>query len=145
MSLSLDENYCALSISFGVFDSATIVPQRSIRQYFDLSSEHFTPVLFCGIFWWLTSLNVSHWSKRVMHAKHLVKITINNDVTCSVLFVARALDGRLADWSIQDFSPHFLMSYHKKYCSKHYNRNVMDIVVCAITNNWMANNALHLV
>ena len=28
-------------------------------------------------------------------------------------FVARALDGRLADWSMQDFSPHFLMSYRK--------------------------------
>ena len=28
---------------------------------------------------------------------------------------ARALDGRLPDWSIQDFSPHFLMSYLKKY------------------------------
>ena len=31
----------------------------------------------------------------------------------SGLFVARALDGRLADWSMQDFSPHFLMSYRK--------------------------------
>ena len=72
-----------------------------------------TPVLFHGIFWWVTSLNVSHWSKFVIHATHVV----NNDVilVACLLRLARALDGQLADWSMQDFSPHFLMSYRKKY------------------------------
>ena len=44
-------------------------------------------------------------------------------------------DGRLADWSIMDSSPHFLMSYRKKIL-KHYYRNVMNIVYGASTYEW---------
>ena len=37
----LDENYHSLSIIPRVIDTATIVAQQSMRQYFDLSSEHY--------------------------------------------------------------------------------------------------------
>ena len=37
------------------------------------------PVLFRGIFSRLRTSNVAHWSKSVMQATHLEKITINND------------------------------------------------------------------
>ena len=69
-----------------------------------------TPVLFHGIFWWVTSLNVSHWSKGVMH---VVIFTINNDVALTSFSQCTSTGGRLTDWPIQDFSLHFLMSYRK--------------------------------
>ena len=73
-----------------------------------------TSGLFRGIFWKVTSLNISHWSKRVMHATRVVKITINNDV---ILAVACLLPERwTADWLIgqcRTFHPHILMSYRK--------------------------------
>ena len=58
-----------------------------------------TPVLFWGIFWWVTPLNVSHWSKGVMH---VVIFTINNDVALSDLFLS-VHEYWTADWLIGQF------------------------------------------
>ena len=46
----------------------------------------------------VTSLNISHWSKRVMHATRVVKITINNDVILAVACLLR--ERWTADWLI---------------------------------------------
>ena len=99
-----------------------------------------TPILFRGIFWWVTSLNVSHWSKSVMH---VVIFTINNDVA-QTSFSQCTSTGRPTDWLAN--SRLFTAFSHElsQIALRHYTQNVMNIVVCAITNNWMANNARKL-
>ena len=97
-----------------------------------------TPVLF--IFWWVTSLNVSHWSKGVMH---MVIFTINNDVALTS-FSQCTSTGEPTDWLVN--SGLFTAFSHElsQIVLRHYTRNAINIVACAITNNWMANNAQKL-
>ena len=95
-----------------------------------------TPVLFRGIFWWVTSSNVSHWSKGVMH---VVIFTINNDVALYSFSQCTS-----SDWLVN--SGLFTAFSHElsQIVLRHYTRNAINIVVCAITNNWMTNNAWNL-
>ena len=100
----------SLSVSFVSFILSICVSTLRPRDPATHSISATTPVLFRGIFWWVTSLNVSHWSKGVMH---VVIFTINNDVALTSFSQCTSTGGRLTDWPIQDFSPHFLMSYRK--------------------------------
>ena len=99
-----------------------------------------TPVLFRGIFWWVMSSNVSDWSKGVMH---VVIFTINNGVALTS-FSQCTSTGRPTDWLVN--SGLFTAFSHEvsQIVLRHYTRNVINIVVCAITNNWMAKNVRKL-
>ena len=126
------------STSFFIFEQlCTLSPPIDPATH---SISATTTGLFRGIFWWVTSLNVSHWSKCVMH---VVIFTINNDKALTS-FSQCTSTGEPTDWLVN--SGLFTAFSHElsQIVLRHYTRNVIDIVVCAITNNWMANNARKL-
>ena len=116
---------------------SALLTQRYATHYISAT----TPVLCRGNFWWVTSLNIGHWSKCVMHATHVVIFTINNDVALTSSSQCKNT-GRPTGWLVN--SGLFTAFSHElsQKVPRHYNRNVMNIGnEITNTSNWMANNA----
>ena len=100
-----------------------------------------TPVLFCGIFLWVTSLNVAHWSKGVMHTTHMY---LQSTMTSSSQWpLCCESAGWPTGWLVN--SGLFTAFSHElsQKVLMHYN-HMLNIVIGAITNKWMSNNAREL-
>ena len=80
------------------------------------------------------SLNVAHWSNSVMHAGHMVIFTINNDIALTSSSQCKSTGQSIGSWVNSGLSIKFSHEVTQKVL-RHYNRNVMNIVVSTITNN----------
>ena len=70
-----------ISGMFGAEGCRTFSTQRYATQLCLCNHNRY---YFAEYFCYVTSLNVAHWSKSVMHATHLVIFTINNDLFLAV-------------------------------------------------------------